>query len=54
MVVWRDPKIRKQQGITVDSEHEAEILKRLLDANGQSFEIAQQALLDKGQDPDCC
>ncbi|MCR1160368.1 site-specific integrase [Paenarthrobacter sp. UW852] len=46
MVVWRDPKIRKQQGITVDSEHEAETLKRLLDANGQSFEIAQQALLD--------
>ena len=46
MVVWRDPKIRKQQGITVDSAHEAETLKRLLDANGQSFEIAQQALLD--------
>jgi hypothetical protein len=25
MVVWRDPKVRKQQGITVDSEHEAEL-----------------------------
>ncbi|MFJ4228402.1 tyrosine-type recombinase/integrase [Paenarthrobacter nicotinovorans] len=49
MVVWRDPKIRKQQGITVDSEHEAETLKRLLDANGQSFEIAQQALLDNSK-----
>ncbi|WP_254779793.1 site-specific integrase [Arthrobacter sp. cf158] len=46
MVVWRGPKIRKQQGLTVDSAHEAETLKRLLDANGQSFEIAQQALMD--------
>ena len=46
MVVWRDPKIRKQQGITVESEHEAETLKRLLDANGQNFAVAQHAILE--------
>ncbi len=34
MLLWRDPKSR-----------EAETLKRLFDANGQSFEIAQQAIL---------
>lgn len=45
MVLWRDPKSREQQGITVATEYEAETLKRLLDANGQSFEIAQSALL---------
>lgn len=45
MVCWRDPKSHEQQGITVASETEAETLKRLLDANGQSFEIAQSALL---------
>ncbi|WP_437773300.1 tyrosine-type recombinase/integrase [Arthrobacter sp. KNU40] len=45
MVLWRDPKSREQQGLTVASESEAETLKRLLDANGQSFEIAQQAIL---------
>ncbi len=45
MVCWRDPKSREQQGITVATETEAETLKRLLDANGQSFEIAQSALL---------
>ena len=45
MVCWRDPKSREQQGITVATETEAETLKRLLDANGQSFEVAQSALL---------
>ncbi|MDQ0211365.1 hypothetical protein [Arthrobacter bambusae] len=45
MVLWRDPKSPEQQGLTVASESEAETLKRLLDANGQSFEIAQQAIL---------
>lgn len=45
MVCWRDPKSHEQQGLTVASETEAETLKRLLDANGQSFEIAQSALL---------
>jgi integrase len=45
MVLWRDPKSREQQGLTVASLTEAETLKRLLDANGQSFEIAQHAIL---------
>ena len=45
MVLWRDPKSREQQGITVPTLVEAETLKRLLDANGQSFEIAQHAIL---------
>lgn len=40
-----DPKSREQQGITVPTLIEAETLKRLLDANGQSFEIAQHAIL---------
>ncbi|WP_307276606.1 hypothetical protein [Arthrobacter sp. W4I7] len=45
MVRWRDPKTRASQGLTVASLTEAETLKRLLDANGQSFEIAQHAIL---------
>jgi integrase len=45
MVRWRDPKTRTAQGLTVATEAEAETLKRLLDANGQSFEIAQHAIL---------
>ena len=45
MVCWRDPKSREQQGLTVLTLVEAETLKRLLDANGQSFEIAQHAML---------
>jgi hypothetical protein len=44
MVLWRDPKSREQQGLTVATEAEAETPKRLLDANGQSFEIAQHAI----------
>lgn len=45
MVRWRDPGTHASQGLTVASHVEAETLKRLLDANGQSFEIAQSALL---------
>ncbi|MBP2266400.1 integrase [Pseudarthrobacter sp. PvP004] len=45
MVRWRDPKTGKAQGLTVVTESEAETLKRLLDANGQNFEIAQHAIL---------
>jgi hypothetical protein len=45
MVRWRDPKSRSNQGLTVATLVEAETLKRLLDANGQSFEIAQHAIL---------
>jgi hypothetical protein len=37
MVLWRDPKSREQQGLTVLSLVEAKTLKRLLDANGQSL-----------------
>lgn len=44
MVRWRDPKTRKNQGLTVATETEAQTLKRLLDANGQSFEVAQRLL----------
>jgi hypothetical protein len=45
MVCWRDAKTQRKQGITVATLVEADILKRLLDANGQSFEIAQHAIL---------
>jgi hypothetical protein len=45
MVCWRDPKTRASQGLTVATLTEAETLKRLLDANGQSFEVAQQAFI---------
>ena len=45
MVRWRDPKTRASQGLSVATLTEAETLKRLLDANGQSFEIAQHAIL---------
>jgi len=45
MVCWRDPVSRKEQGVTFTTEAEAEMLKRLLDANNQSFEIAQGAIV---------
>jgi hypothetical protein len=45
VVCWRDAKPRREQGITVATLVEAETPKRLLDANGQSFEIAQHAIL---------
>jgi hypothetical protein len=45
LALWRYPKSREQQGLTVATLVEAETLKRLLDANGQSFEIAQHAIL---------
>lgn len=45
MVCWRDSKTHSEQGLTVATLVEAETLKRLLDANGQSFEIAQHAIL---------
>ena len=49
MVRWRDPKTHKAQGLTFVSHSEAETLKRLLDANGQNFEIAQHAILDNSK-----
>jgi hypothetical protein len=45
MVRWRDPKRRSNQGLTVSTLLESETVKRPLDANGQSFEIAQHAIL---------
>ncbi|WP_252568956.1 tyrosine-type recombinase/integrase [Pseudarthrobacter cellobiosi] len=44
-VRWRNPETRKQEGITLATSAEAQTLKRLLDANNQSFEIAQHAML---------
>ncbi len=44
-VRWRNPETRKQEGITFSTASEAETLKRLLDANNQSFEIAQHAMV---------
>lgn len=49
MVRWRDPKTHKAQGLTFVSHSEAETLKRLLDANGQNFEVAQHAILDNSK-----
>ena len=43
--MWRDPETKTQQGVTFTSESEAATVKRLLDANGQSFERAQELLL---------
>ncbi|WP_426986266.1 hypothetical protein [Pseudarthrobacter sp. Y6] len=45
MVCWRDPATGKEQGVTFATEPEAITLKRLLDANNQSFEIAQHAIV---------
>ena len=44
-VRWRNPETRKQEGITLATSAEAQTLKRLLDANNQSFEIAQHAMV---------
>ncbi len=44
-VCWRDPATGKEQGIIFFTEVGATTLKRLLDANKQSFEIAQQAIV---------
>lgn len=51
MVRWRDPKTKTAQGLTVGTLTEAETLKRLLDANGESFEIAQHAILTNEKRP---
>lgn len=44
-VCWRDPKTRREQGVTLDTRGEAETPKRLLESNGNSFEIAQHAIV---------
>lgn len=41
---WCNIESGKQEGITFGTEAEAITLKRLLDANNQSFEIAQHAM----------
>ena len=45
LVTWRDPDSRKQEGLTFHDESEARMLQRLLNANGQSFKIAQAGIL---------
>ncbi|MCC9069769.1 tyrosine-type recombinase/integrase [Arthrobacter cryoconiti] len=43
-VRWRDPVTRVEQGLSFGTEIEATVLERLLDANGQSFTISQDAV----------
>ncbi|WP_162178521.1 tyrosine-type recombinase/integrase [Mycetocola saprophilus] len=43
-VLWRDPETGKQTSVTVATMDAAETLKRLLDANGQSFSAAERIL----------
>ncbi|WP_426734321.1 tyrosine-type recombinase/integrase [Glutamicibacter sp. 2E12] len=45
-IIWRDAQTKKQSSFTTDSEDEAELIKRLLNANGQSFKLANQAVLE--------
>ena len=51
MVRWRDKKTKTAQGLTVATLTESETLKRLLDANGQSFENAQHPILTNEKRP---
>ncbi|KQN99715.1 hypothetical protein ASF21_12975 [Arthrobacter sp. Leaf234] len=46
-VRWRDPLTRKQDSIATEDRDHALTLKRLLDANGQSFDIAQRLILEQ-------
>ena len=45
MFMWWGPVTSAQQGLTFSSESETVTIKRLLDANSQSFEMAQEVLL---------
>lgn len=45
-VLWRDADTQTQTSHTVEAEAEADILKRLLDANGQSFSLVERLLSD--------
>ncbi|WP_102158656.1 tyrosine-type recombinase/integrase [Zhihengliuella halotolerans] len=45
-VLWRDRDARKQTSFTAASESEAELVRRLLDANGQSFTLANKAMAE--------
>lgn len=44
-VMWRDPDSPRQESLTFHDEGEAQMLVRLLDANGQSLKIAQAGIL---------
>lgn len=46
-VMWRDADLGKQTSMTFDDEGYAELVKRLLDANGQSFAKVETLLVDK-------
>ncbi|MGA7205238.1 MAG: site-specific integrase, partial [Specibacter sp.] len=50
-VRWRDPVSRVEQGLSFGTEVEASVLKRLLDANGQSFTIAHDGIEEQRQQP---
>lgn len=43
-VLWRDPESGRQTSMTFPTEAEADTLRRLLDANGQSFAMAEEML----------
>jgi integrase len=45
LVMWRDADSRKSEALTFHDEGEARMLVRLLNANGQSFKIAQAGIL---------
>ena len=45
MFMWRGPVTSAQQGLTFSSESETVTIKRLLDANSQSFEVAQEVMV---------
>lgn len=46
-VTWRDRDEKKQTSFTTDSESEASLIKRLLDANNQSFRLANKAIAER-------
>jgi len=46
-VVWRDTDTKKQTSFTTDSETEADLIRRLLNANGQSFKLANKAVTEQ-------
>ena len=45
MFMWWGPVTSAQQGLTFSSESETVTIKRLLDANSQSFEVAQEVMV---------
>lgn len=45
-ILWRDRESKKQTSFTTDSGSEADMLVRLLNANGQSFALANKAVAE--------